>query len=249
MRKYRVNYSETEEYMVNTCRMQSIDGGKIIPPFVAGLGGIAVMFAMFQQNIPQTYPAGMGAFFVKFVIWWVVALAVLELFFKTFGKKLMLLSAEGTGHRLYDLRMDKREEPLEMSADFYDDHFTFTGANKDKTYRYDEVVRLLESVDLIGIVVRVQDGRKMIYSFPKNEVTVVETGEMTGIGELKDFLAEKCTGVKKKFEWITYSCLLGLGKKDVPAKKERLEAKEEPEITEEMETKEELEKIEDLEDN
>lgn len=206
-KKYQVKYKETKDFIVNSCKLYNLENGAFLPRAVVAVGGVAVLFAMFVQKLPQNSPSP-ALFALKFLAGWAVAFIVGQLIWETLGKKMTLLSALGMGDDLYGIRMDGKEEDREVCIEFCEDHFTYITEKKEEEHRYNEVLKLVETEDVIGMSMQAGDGRKILQLCPKKNVMDVETETEKDIAELKTFLLEKCTGAKgDKFVFYSYGIL------------------------------------------
>lgn len=206
-KKYEMKYQESKEFIMNSCRLYNIDNGSNLPWLVVAVGGVALIFAMLVQEIPQNAPS-LSAFCLKFLAGWAAAFLIAYIFWKIVGVKLSTITADGTGVRLYEIRMRDREEPIEVQIAFYEDRFTYVGNNSERTYSYKEIVKLVEAEDIAGMALRETDGRKVLFFFPLTEVTEMETSETRDVRQLKEFLEKKCVNAKKgKFIKISYGIL------------------------------------------
>lgn len=195
--KYLVKYEETKETMVQTCELQLLDVNALNIRIGIGVLGAAVLCIMIVQGNFLDLPfMDQLLFLVKFCAGWLGVFVVGEIFANTIGKKLQRTSAYGHADELYEERSSKRKGTLVVEMQFYDDKFVNDTKTKKAPFGYDKVIKLLESEDAIGIVIRSDYGPAGIFGFPKNSV---EDGKLE---ELKAFLLEKCVRVKKGFKQL-----------------------------------------------
>ena len=85
---------------------------------------------------------------------------------------------------------------VSTELDFYDDHFDSVMEMKTRSFQYASVVKLLESEDAFAVVVKTEPDSKgsprAMCGFPKDAL------EQGSIDELRAFLLERCTNMRRK---------------------------------------------------
>ena len=122
---------------------------------------------------------------------------IAEILARTVGRRIELLTCNGDGEDLYNRRIEKWKKPSSVKVNFCIDSWTSeVHGIKQKLY-YKDVVRLIESEEIIAMIILVNSGGKKFFGFPKDGL---QDGE---IEEFKSFLLSKCTGVKKGIEQVS----------------------------------------------
>lgn len=199
--KYRVKYEETPEALEPVCELFDIDNSDITIKFViGGLGVVVLVFMFIYGNPGGGTPAGLVAFFVKYLVSW-AALGIAALIInRTVWRKAVRATAAGDAEEIYKFRKTKEGENTTSQIDFYEDYFESVTKIKIRTFEYVQVTRLLETERGLGLVVKkdkdVRGSVRVMIGFPKDALMDAD------IEELKSFLLEKCTGVKSKIKQL-----------------------------------------------
>lgn len=192
--RFTIKYEETKENIFRTCELYRLDSS--INAFRIGASAMAVMILVFvapNLGLLKRPPMELLIFLLKYWGIWALIFIGLEIFRKTLGRKLIRTAAYGDADNAYEQRKEKNKNDLPVSIEFYDDHFVNSTPLQQKEYSYTQVVKLLESDDAIGLVVRSEQGAKGLFGFPKEAVQEVS------LNTLKAFLESSCSHVKKGF--------------------------------------------------
>ncbi len=190
--KFKVKYEETKETLIQTCELYRLDLNKIGYRICAACLAIAVLIIILVKSNLLTQSTNDQIFFyIRYLVIWIAIFIGLEIFRKTFGKKMAKTSAYGDGDAAYTARCEQRKGKLVVEMSFFEDHFLNDTGSKQTTYAYTDVAKILESDTAIGIVVKTPDGPKGIYSFPKEALSDIS------LEDAKAFLETACPSVKK----------------------------------------------------
>lgn len=196
---YQVKYSETEDVLMDICRLNGASKVMVNHRITVAVVGFAIaivfvrMTDFFEGNLPLKIFA--------YIAIWLAAFAVGEFLGRTVGMKSAVAGAEGEGRQVYKQRIQKWGQPLEVKVEFYDTYFTTwaKGLQKRKI-EYHEILELIESNETLAIIARHADNpRKQLYAFPKAGLQNVSEDV------LKKFIEEKSVNAKKGFKYYKYT--------------------------------------------
>ena len=191
---YKVKYLETEEVLQDVCRVNAAEkvawNHRIT---VAAVGLVSIVIIMQKLG-------GSAAALPKYLLIWALAFVVAEVLAKTVGLKSALSSADIEGTQAYKQRIQKWGRPLEVKVEFYDTYFTtWVKGLKMKKIEFAWVSKILESHHSIAIMAQSPgDTHKRIYAFPKEGI------DGASVDELKAFLVDSCTNMKKGIKYVEY---------------------------------------------
>ena len=191
---FKVKYSETEEVLQDVCRVNAAEkvawNHRIT---VAAVGLVSIVIII--QNL-----GGSAAALPKYLLIWALAFVVAEVLAKTVGLKSALSSADIEGTQAYKQRIQKWGRPLEVKVEFYDTYFTtWVKGLKMKKIEFAWVSKILESHHSIAIMAQSPgDTHKRFYAFPKEGI------DGASVDELKAFLVDSCTNMKKGIKYVEY---------------------------------------------
>lgn len=191
---YRVKYSETEDVLMDVCRVNAAE--KVAWNHrltVAAVGFVSIVVIMTKLD-------GAVSKLPMYLLMWALAFVGAEILAKTLGLKSALSSADIEGRDAYKQRIKKWGKPLEVKVEFYDTYFTtWVKGLKMKKIEFAWVSRILESNHSIAIMAQTPgETHKRIYAFPKAGL------EDADMDEFKAFLVEKCVNVKKGIKFVKY---------------------------------------------
>lgn len=191
---YKVKYSETEEVLIDVCRVnaaEKVAWNHRITVAAVGLVSIIVIMQKLEGAVEKL---------PMYLLLWAAAFVGAEILAKTLGLKSALTSADIEGKDAYKQRIRKWGKPLEVKVEFYDTYFTtWVKGLKMKKIEYAWVSRIIESNHSIAIMAQTPgETHKKIYGFPKEGL------EDASLDEFKAYLLEKCGNVKKGIKYISY---------------------------------------------
>ena len=184
--KYKVKYEETKEALIAFCEIFHQDKCEMTCLVGVGIFGFLVLIMTIVSGTPANL-----LFYVKFFSVWIAFFFGADILARTLLKRMMFSSAVGDAEELYRVRIAKRPEPLKVSVEFYDDKIVNDTGSKQTVFYYAKVKKLLESEKAIGFLVKDGPGPKIFFGVPND---AFEEGQLD---DVKAFLLEKCTNVKK----------------------------------------------------
>lgn len=197
--QYKMKYTETEEVVIETCKLYNIYKlAKSTRIMVAAVGAFVLCFVIHYSKPFGGSPTDSLLFVVKALIWWALAFVAGEIFSKTLGRRFELLSAIGDGQELHEQKAKRLGGDVKVRVEFFDDYFVNYANDQKQEFPYVDVLKLLESQTTLGLIVHQNDGRKSLFGFPKSGLQKTDTEE------LKSFLEKKCTAGKDGFVQVTY---------------------------------------------
>lgn len=192
-RHYCVKYKETQNTLKKICELFRVDESDITIKFAVILLGILVFVLFPKQGLEGTK---MLLFILKFVVGWIVVFFCAILFNRTIWRKALDATAVGDAEDQYRKRYKMNGGTVYTELDFYEDHFDSVMEKKTRSFQYTQVVKLLESEEAFAVVIKVEpDGvgsPRSMCGFPKDAL------EQGNIEDLKAFLLERCTNMKRK---------------------------------------------------
>ena len=190
---YCVKYKETQNTLKKICELFRVDESDITIKFAVILLGILVFVLFPKQGLEGTK---MFLFILKFVVGWIVVFFCAILFNRTIWRKALDATAVGDAEDQYRKRYKMNGGTVYTELDFYEDHFDSVMEKKTRSFQYTQVVKLLESEEAFAVVIKVEpDGvgsPRSMCGFPKDAL------EQGNIEDLKAFLLERCTNMKRK---------------------------------------------------
>lgn len=189
--KFKAKYEETKEVLVALCELFHVDKGQMTLLYTVFLLGPVVLIFMFKYGHPGAGPGGPLFFAVKFLCAWAAGMFAADIAGRTMIRSMQKSAAIGDGEELYRLRISKRNEPLYVSVEFYDDKIVNDTGARQAVFLYKKITKLLESDKAIGFLADNGPGPKRFFGVPKDAL------EDADVEELKQFLLEKCDRVKK----------------------------------------------------
>lgn len=195
--RYCVKYKESQDTLKKICELFRLDESDITLKFVVLFLGVLVFYFMQQYSNPGGGTTnGMIIFVVKYLVCWIAAFFVAILFNRTIWRKALDATATGDAEDQFMKRFKMNGGTVNTELDFYEDHFDSVMEKKTRSFQYSQVVKLLESKEAFAVVVKTDpDGigsPRAMCGFPK------ESLEQGDIEELKAFLLERCTKMKRK---------------------------------------------------
>ena len=192
--RFSVKYEETKDAIFQTCELYRLDSS--ISGFRIGASTLAIMILIVilgKSNILSLGSVNLVLFLLKYWGVWALIFVAMEIFRRTLGKKLVSTAAFGDAEAAYERRKEKKLNDLSVTMEFFDDHFVNDTQDKQRTFYYQQILKLLESDKAIGIVVRTDQGIKTLFGFPK------EALQDTSLTTFKSFMESACPKVKKGF--------------------------------------------------
>ena len=196
--KYQFKYVETQEVLTEYMK---VNGLLKIPKtyrMVVTTGGLFVLTIMLlntdvlKRNIGEIF-----LFALKFLVIWALVFAAAQIVGKTIGKKMEFLAATGDAETIYEKRMQKWKKPAEVKIDFYEECWISHVHGNSQTLHYRNVARIIESEEVIAMIVNSEEGGQRFFAILKNGILDAD------IEEFKQYLLEKCHGVKKGIEQVS----------------------------------------------
>ena len=195
--KYQFHYVETQEVLTDFLKVNGMTKLSNNNRIVVAMGGVFVLVIMLYTGVvPEGNPAGVFMFGIKYLIGWALAFVIAEILARTVGRRIELITCNGDGEDLYSRRIEKWKKPSEVKVEFGKDSWTSKVHGIDQTLYYKDVIRIIESDEILAMIAQVATGGKKFFGFPKNGL---QDGD---IEEFKAFLLSKCTGVKKGIEKV-----------------------------------------------
>lgn len=190
---YRVKYEETEKTLEPVCALFDVDNSEITMKFVAAALGVVVLVFMFIYGNPGggTLP-GIMLFLVKYLVGWSAFAVAAMIINKTVWRKAVHATAAGDAEELYKFRREKDGKNITSQIDFYEDRFESVMKIKTRAFDYGRVIKLLESEQAFGIIIKTDKNIRAVIGFPKEALIDAD------IEDLKSFLLERCPNVKNK---------------------------------------------------
>ena len=192
---YRVKYEETKKTLEPICALFDVDNSEITMKFVAAaLGAVVLVFMFIYGNPGGGTVQGILLFLIKFLAAW-AALAVAAIIInKTVWRKAVLATAAGDAEELSKYRREKDGKNITSQIDFYEDSFESVTKIKTRAFEYGRVIKLLESEQAFGIVIKTDKNIRAVIGFPKDALLEAD------IEEFKSFLLGRCPQVKNKIK-------------------------------------------------
>ena len=192
---YRVKYEETKKTLEPICALFDVDNSEITMKFVAAaLGAVVLVFMFIYGNPGGGTVQGILLFLIKFLAAW-AALAVAAIIInKTVWRKAVLATAAGDAEELSKYRREKDGKNITSHIDFYEDRFESVTKIKTRAFEYGRVIKLLESEQAFGIVIKTDKNIRAVIGFPKDALLEAD------IEEFKSFLLGRCPQVKNKIK-------------------------------------------------
>ncbi|MCI8322024.1 MAG: YcxB family protein [Dorea sp.] len=192
---YRVKYEETKKTLEPICALFDVDNSEITMKFVAAaLGAVVLVFMFIYGNPGGGTVQGILLFLIKFLAAW-AALAVAAIIInKTVWRKAVLATAAGDAEELSKYRREKDGKNITSQIDFYEDRFESVTKIKTRAFEYGRVIKLLESEQAFGIVIKTDKNIRAVIGFPKDALLEAD------IEEFKSFLLGRCPQVKNKIK-------------------------------------------------
>ena len=192
---YRVKYEETKKTLEPICALFDVDNSEITMKFVAAaLGAVVLVFMFIYGNPGGGTVQGILLFLIKFLAAW-AALAVAAIIInKTVWRKAVLATAAGDAEELSKYRREKDGKNITSQIDFYEDRVESVTKIKTRAFEYGRVIKLLESEQAFGIVIKTDKNIRAVIGFPKDALLEAD------IEEFKSFLLGRCPQVKNKIK-------------------------------------------------
>lgn len=190
--KYTAKYEETKEALIAFCEIFHQERCEMTCLIGVGIFCPIILIMMFLTGNPGGGTVGGTLFFLfKFLCVWIAAFFAADILARTLLRRMMFTSAVGDAEELYRIRIKKRSKPLVVNVEFYEDKIVNDTGTKQSVFYYEKVKKLLESEKAVGFLVKDGPGPKTFFAVPKN---ALEEGKLE---ELKTYLLEKCTHIKK----------------------------------------------------
>lgn len=217
--RFIMKYKETKDVLVDTLQLYGMSRVQNNYRLIVALVGVCaiIMYVVYEHPFGGN-PGANVLVVVKILVIWVLAFVLGEVLSRTLGKKLELVTSLGDATQMYSMKIDKMGQPLDVTVKFYEDTFVSSANHKSQGYRYEEVMKLVESPDTIGIAMHLEGGQKPFYGYPKEGLVDAD------IEELKSFLINKCPKVEKGFEFYAYQSDMEKYVKERRQKKEEKKA-------------------------
>lgn len=196
--KYQFKYVETQDVLTEYMK---VNGVLKIPKtyrMVVATGGLFVLTIMllytdvFKRSFSEAF-----IFSVKFLVIWALVFVAAQFVGKTIGKKMEFLAATGDAETIYEKRMQKWKKPAEVKIDFYEDCWISHVHGNSQTLHYRNVARIIESEEVIAMIVNAEEGGQRFFAILKSGILDAD------VEEFKQYLLEKCAGVKKGIEQVS----------------------------------------------
>lgn len=194
----KVKYQETEEVLAQIHSLFHFDNSNMTFKFILSAMGILVLIFMFiYGNHGGNTGRGITFFLIKYLIVFAVIFAAAMILNRTLWKKISKFTAIGEAEEEFEHKKAYYNRTLEMEMAFYDTEFhTIDNVHpEEKTYPYERVVKILESEDALGLVVKspryMFGGPQGLYGFPKAAI------DSDKLEQIKTLLLANCPNIKK----------------------------------------------------
>ena len=101
-----------------------------------------------------------------------------------------------TDRQKSSLKDDVNGGPVSSEIRFTNDHFESITEKKTRSFSYEQVTKILETKEALGVVIKsdmeTKGAARAMIGFPKD---ALEGGQ---VEELKNFLLERCTNMRRK---------------------------------------------------
>lgn len=188
---FKVQYEETKETLIQTCALYRLDTN--ILTYRAGAVSVFIAVSVLMTGQVDMKKVTTSDYLSYFGIWLLI-FAGAEIFRRTMGKRLARTAAYGDGDEAYTKRSRNRKGKLQITMEFFDDHFDNKTQTQSVAYHYGDVRKLLEDKDAFGIVIRSSLGPRGLYSFPRSAM------DTDSYEALKAHLIKCCPKVSKVTE-------------------------------------------------
>lgn len=195
---FQIKYSETEDVLMDICRLNSVSKVMVNHRLTVGVVGFAA--ALVLLKVSDFFVGNTPMRVLLYIGYWVLAFAIGEILGRTLGMSFAATSGEGEGRQVYKQRIQKWGQPLEIKVEFYDDYFTTwaKGLQKRKV-PYADVLEMIESKETYAIIARSDDSpQKKLYAFPKSGLQNISEEKF------KEFVDAKCVNSKKGCKTYNY---------------------------------------------
>lgn len=190
--KFKAKYEETKQVLVDLCEIFHQDKCEMSVIIAVVLGGIALLVIELLYADPGGGSAtGLLWFLVKYMCKWAIVFFIADIVARIFFRRLMNSMAVGDAEELYRIRIRKRDKPLVVKVEFYEDRIVNDTGTKQAIFMYSKVKKIMESDKAIGFLAKNGPGPKDFFGVPKSAIA---DGELE---ELKAYLVERCDQVKK----------------------------------------------------
>lgn len=195
--RYQFKYKETLEVITEMMKLHGISKVSKNYRMIVTFGGIMVfVFAYFFSEFFAGDPTQKTKAFIKFIILWALAYVLGEIFARTLGKKIEILSSTGDANMLFEKRAQVHQGPLALNIKFYDEYFiSYANKNEKKIY-YNKVHRILQSSKSVAFIVEGEEFGERFFAIYKDGIVDAD------IESFLDFLKERCPQVKKGIETV-----------------------------------------------
>ena len=194
---YRVAYKESQNTLRQICELFQVDSSDITIKFVMTVLGPLVLYFMCSYGNPGGgTTGGMVLFLVKFIIIWILAFVLAVVLNRTIWRKALNATATGQAEEQFERRCKLNGGPVSSEIRFTNDQFESITEKKTRSFSYEQVTKILETKEALGVVIKsdmeTKGSARAMIGFPKD---ALEGGQ---VEELKNFLLERCTNMRRK---------------------------------------------------
>lgn len=190
--EFSFKYEEDKQVLIDLCEIFHQEKCEMSTLIAVALGGAALLvIELLYANPGGGTASGLAFFLVKYLCLWAAVFFAADIVARTFFHRLMIDTAIGDAEELYKVRILKREKPMVVKVQFFEDKIVNDTGSKQAVFLCSNVRKILETDKAIGFLVKNGPGPKNFFGVPKRSIG--EDKEQ----ELKTFLLEKCPQIKK----------------------------------------------------
>ena len=194
---YRVAYKESQNTLKQICELFQVDSSDITVKFISAVMGPLIFYFMCKYGNPGGgTPSGMALFTVKFILIWALAFAAIVVLNRTIWRRALSATAMGQAEEQFERRCKLNGGPVNSEIRFMHDHFESVTEKKTRSFSYEQVTKILETGEALGVVIKsdmeTKGSARAMIGFPKE---ALDGGQ---IEELEQFLLERCTNMRRK---------------------------------------------------
>lgn len=190
--KYQAKYEENRDVLQYLLEIFHQQKNEMMVLIAVALGGaFFLVINILYANPGGGTTSGFIWFLVKYICLWAAVFFAADILARTFFRKLMKSMALGDADELYRVRIKRREKPLVVSVEFYDDKIINDTGSQQAVYLYSKIHNIMETDQAIGFLAKNGFGPKNFFGVPKSAIKADE------LDALKAFLLERCDRVRK----------------------------------------------------
>ncbi len=191
--KYKVKYVESEKTIADLFKIHKIRemnlSVRVFPVCLLILG----LYVSWRAGYATGKQGSLITFWIGFCVVAVLMFALGELYKRVFGTSGTIALAEQKAKEVYEKRRKLGEIPVEFR--FYEEYLESCSKMENVKAYYVNVRSMFETEDMIAFTVLTENNQKQLYGIPKDAMERCNVD----LEEMKSWLLEKCTSVKKGF--------------------------------------------------